>query len=503
MKNSLKLRMVFVLMTLLTFMLVVSTLINIFFLEKYYEKYKISMLDDSFAAVENALKNSNPEDVTLSLDQLSSKQGVTMYLFKTYEYSLGTFLEVTYPAGMSERQRKNLEGEIYYFRIVNAGIVKNSKLIHKRDSYSIYKHFDSRLETNYIELYGTLTDDRTIFIRTNYNNIKESVGIANRFFMYAGLVAIAIGSLIMYLIGVNFTKPIKRLSEVTKEISELNFDVRYEEEREDEIGVLAHSINVLSEKLETAILGLKSANNALQSDIRQKEREDELRKEFLSNITHELKTPIALIQGYAEGLKININEAPEDKDFYCDVIIDEAAKMNVMVKQLLSLNQIELGMNKPEFERFDIISLIKSVVTSMEMLFVNKGIDCSFDYQTPIYVWADEFLIEEVLTNYITNAMNHVRENNVGKKLITVFPEVFEDRVRISVFNSGEPIPEEDVEHIWDKFYKVDKARTREYGGSGIGLSIVKAIMESQNNGYGLKNWDNGVEFWFELDIKA
>lgn len=495
--------MVFVLMGLLVFTLIFCVLINIFFLEKYYERYKIGMLGDIFDDANRIYKEAGVEDGNLKLEQMTSKQNVTMYVFNSYESTLGTILEVNYPVGMSESQRKFLEREILYYKLLKTGQVRGSKLIHEREFYSIFKHFDSRLDTSYIELYGSLDNGFIIFIRTNYNNIMESVAIANRFFMYVGIGAVLLGSFIMYLIGVNFTKPIQRLSEITKEMSDMNFHVKYDEEREDEIGALGKSVNILSEKLEVAITDLKSANNALKSDIRQKEREDELRKEFLSNITHELKTPIALIQGYAEGLKVNVNETEEDKDFYCDVIIDEATKMNIMVKKLLSLNQIELGMNKPDFERFDISSLIQSVVASMDMLFRGKNIDCKFENGRPIFVWADEFLVEEVLTNYITNAMNHVLENENGKKLISVSSEILSERVRISVFNTGKPIPEEDVKRIWDKFYKVDKARTREYGGSGIGLSIVKAIMESLNCGYGLKNWDNGVEFWFELDIKV
>lgn len=114
----------------------------------------------------------------------------------------------------------------------------------------------------------------------------------------------------------------------------------------------------------------------------------------------------------------------------------------------------------------------------------------------PIHVWADEFGVEEVFNNYFTNAMNHVD----GEKIIEVQVQPTENKVRVSVFNTGAPIPEDSIAHIWEKFYKVDKARTRAYGGSGVGLSIVKAIMDSMNQSYGVLNYDNGVEFWFELD---
>ena len=228
-----------------------------------------------------------------------------------------------------------------------------------------------------------------------------------------------------------------------------------------------------------------------------------MRREFLSNITHELKTPIALIQGYAEGLKDNIQGDEESRDFYCEVIIDEAAKMNTMVKRLLSLNELEFGDNKPQFDRFDIMPLLTSVVNSMNMVYKQRGAASKISGESPCCVWADEYLVEEVVTNYISNALNHVEADSNGEKIVSICVKVCDSKVRVSVFNTGKPIPKEDVERIWDKFYKVDKARTREYGGNGIGLSIVKAIMNSLNRECGVKNWDNGVEFWFELDTKA
>ena len=275
--------------------------------------------------------------------------------------------------------------------------------------------------------------------------------------------------------------------------------MKYRSKANDEIGTLGNSINVLSEKLQKTISELKSANNELQSDIEKKTQAEEVRKEFLSNVTHELKTPIALIQGYAEGLKDNISESPEDREFYCDVIIDEAAKMNSMVKKLLTLNQLEYGTTPVEFSRFDLTQVIRAVLGSTEILASQQEVTVRFDCAEPVYVWADEYMVEEVLTNYISNAFHHVD----GEKRIEVGLKVQKECVRVTVFNTGANIPEEELPNLWIKFYKVDKARTREYGGSGIGLSIVKAIMEAHNRSYGVRNEDEGVTFWFELDHSA
>ena len=223
---------------------------------------------------------------------------------------------------------------------------------------------------------------------------------------------------------------------------------------------------------------------------------DEMRMEFLSNVSHELKTPIALIQGYAEGLQENINDDQESRQFYCEVIMDEAAKMNELVKKLLDLNQIEFGTETLTMEHFDIVSTIDNILSNAEILFRQKEATLRFNAESPIYVWGDVYLVEETFTNYMSNALNHVD----GERIIEVNIQKNGNTARISVFNTGECIPEEDIEQIWVKFYKVDKARTREYGGSGVGLSIVKATMERLGQQYGVLNRENGVEFWFTLD---
>lgn len=173
--------------------------------------------------------------------------------------------------------------------------------------------------------------------------------------------------------------------------------------------------------------------------------------------------------------------------------------MNTMVKNLLALNQLEFGNDVTSMERFDIVDLVQNVLNSVGILLEQKEIRLRFKGEGPVYVWADEFKVEQVVTNYVSNAINHCDYD----KIIEVKIERNGDSVKVSVFNTGSPIPDSDLDKIWIKFYKVDKARTREYGGSGIGLSIVKAVMESMNKDYGVKNYDNGVEFWFEVDGKA
>ena len=281
-------------------------------------------------------------------------------------------------------------------------------------------------------------------------------------------------------------------------MADLDFNAKYTSGGGGEIGVLGENFNIMSQKLENTISELKNANFRLQQDIEQKEKMEKMRTDFMGNVSHELKTPIALIQGYAEGLKEGVSDDPESREFYCDVIMDEASKMNQMVKNLMTLNQLEFGDENVEFQRFDVTELIRGVLQSMEIMAQQKEAKVQFRQKDPVYVWADEFKAEQVVRNYVSNAFNHLD----GDRVVDVKIIPAGEKVKVTVFNTGTPIPEEDVPHIWEKFYKVDKAHTREYGGNGIGLSIVKAIMDSFHQEYGVNNYDNGVEFWFELDVK-
>ena len=374
------------------------------------------------------------------------------------------------------------------------------EVLYSNKQYQLLKKTDTRLDSEYLVLVGVLENGDMVLMRTAVESIRESAAISNRFLLFAGAAAIVASILVAFFTTRHITKPLQQLTDISKRMVDLDFNAKYESDQSNsyEVEELGNHINRLSENLERTISELKTANVELQDDIEKKIQIDEMRKEFLSNVSHELKTPLALIQGYAEGLQECINDDAESREFYCEVIIDEADKMNRMVKKLLTLNQLEFGNDLVIMERFDMTELIRGVANSTRILMEQKGIRLELENSEEAWVWGDEFKVEEVITNYMSNAINHAD----GEKLIRVFYTRSEDKLRVSVFNTGQPIPEEDIEKIWVKFYKVDKARTREYGGSGIGLSIVKAIMDSFHQRCGVINHEDGVEFWMELATK-
>lgn len=374
----------------------------------------------------------------------------------------------------------------------------HQEVLEKTDSYDICKSVDPQNNTEYLTMWGNFDNGDIFIMRSPLESIRSAVMIFNRFIGVVGGCVILVSVLLAWYFSKRITEPIMELATLSQKMADLDFDAKYTSGGSNEIGVLGENFNRMSERLEQTISNLKEANYKLQKDIEQKEKRENMRSEFLGNVSHELKTPIALIQGYAEGLKEGVNDDPESREFYCEVIMDEAGKMNRMVKNLLALNQLEFGEDDVQFERFDITSLISGVLQSLDILIEQKEAQVIFRHKNPVYVWADEFKVEQVVRNYVNNALNHID----GEKVIEIKITQENDMAKITVFNTGTPIPEEDLPHIWEKFYKVDKARTREYGGNGIGLSIVKAIMDSFGKGYGAINHTNGVEFWFELDMK-
>lgn len=283
-------------------------------------------------------------------------------------------------------------------------------------------------------------------------------------------------------------------------MAKLDFSKKYRiTDAEDEINDLGNSMNIVSNKLEKTIKELQKTNIELEKDIEEKSRIDEMRKQFISDVSHELKTPIALIQGYAEGLVENVVNDEESKKFYSEVILDEANKMDRLVKQLLELMKLEYGNRKFDNTNFNVVELINEVVKNSKLMHEEQNIKIEINSKDEIIVNADDFYIEQVLTNYFTNAIKHVQEVN-GKKLIRITVEERESKIRIIVFNTGKNIDEENLSRIWNRFYKVDESRNREDGGTGIGLSLVKAIMNNYGNDYGVENREDGVEFYFELD---
>lgn len=493
MKKSIRRQIATIFIALVGFVLLVSILINSWFLESFYIRNKQTTLISVYNVINEAATAGNLTSEKV-IDRLNELVEVGNVSFVVVNDDNKTFLTAT----TNEMRTREMVTQLMGY-LTNQNQSKG-KLLKSSENYQIHSAEDVVGGGEYIEMWGYLSTGNAFILRSPLESIRESVTISNKFLIYITLVIGCIGSIFVWFFTKQITNPILELTRLSERMANLDFEAKYRSGGKNEIGVLGENFNTMSEKLEQAVSELKNANYELQKDIEKKEKMESMRTEFIGNVSHELKTPIALIQGYAEGLKEGISDDPESRAFYCEVIMDEANKMNQLVKNLLTLNQLEFGEDEVVFERFDIVELIQGILQSNDILIQQKQAEVRFACDHPVYVWADEFQVEQVVRNYLSNALNHLDYERVIDIRLAVHEDV--EKVRVSVFNTGEQIPQEDKEKIWHKFYKVDKARTREYGGHGIGLSIVKAIMESFHQEYGVENYENGVAFWFELDLK-
>ena len=476
---------------LILFVVILSFLINTFFLRKVYVEDRIRSIRSAYSSFNQASNQGelDTEEYEVEFRRICDKCNISVIIMDS-----NSTLMVS-----STMDHAFLMRSLMDYLFTNGAMSRNEniRVREQTQNYTLQIVKDPRMEGDYIEMWGVLDTGSPFLIRSGVESMRDSARISNLLLLYVSIAVLLLGFVYISIVAKRITGPLKDLSHISERMAHLDFEARYEKKSSArEIDQLGHNINELSNALEHTISELKSANVKLQADIREKEKIDEMRREFLSNVTHELKTPIALIQGYAEGLKEGMCDDPESMGYYCDVIVDESAKMNTMVQKLLTLNHLEFGDTEQHVERFDLAEMVNNYLQTADILIRQKEATVRFEQGTPVYVWADEFQAEEVLMNYFTNALNHLE----GERIVDIRISQENGKARLSVFNTGEPIPEDSVDRIWEKFYKVDKARTREYGGSGVGLSIVKAIMDGMHQGYGVKNYDNGVAFWAEFD---
>jgi len=489
--KSVRFRLFIVLCVVIMFLVMCLVAINSLILGNFYIYSKTNTIKEVFAAIDNYYTEPNLDiDLDEELKKISFRNNFDILIRTDSNLILfSTDRNFWANLNMIENNKEYIENE------------KN--IIFKNEKMTIRNIEDSNSTLNYILLTGELTNGYKLYIRLPIAPIEENVRISNNALLIIGFLTILVAAFIVSFISRKFTTPILQLNDITKKMANLDFNQKYRiSDSDDEINELGKNINKMSDKLETTINQLIENNIEIEKDIEEKSKIDEMRKQFISDVSHELKTPIALIQGYSEGLLENVNSDEESRKFYAEVILDETNKMDRLVKQLLELMKLEYGKREFEDKKFNIVELEKEVVLKSQVMLEEKNMEIKWKTTEEINVFADEFYIEQVISNYITNAIKHLTEVE-GEKYILIQNEVDveKNKVRIKVFNTGENIEEENITRIWNRFYKVDESRNRDDGGTGIGLSFVKAIMNNYGNIYGVNNKENGVEFYFELDL--
>lgn len=485
--KSVRFKLFFTMCAVILVIILSLILINSIVLENFYIYSKTATIKQVYQKVNNYYNTENSNvDLETELKKIAYKNNFDI-LIKT-DTNLIIFT--------SDRE---FLSSTYILKDINE--IKSKSIEENETKINVKVTTDEVNNVSYMFLTGILDNGYVLYIRMPISPIEESVKISNTVLLMIGGITLVVAGIIASFISRKFTNPILQLNDIANKMAKLDFSKKYRiTDTEDEINELGRSINTMSDKLESTIKELQKNNTELEKDIEEKSKIDEMRKQFISDVSHELKTPIALIQGYAEGLIENVNSDEESRKFYAEVILDETNKMDKLVKQLLELMKLEYGKREFDNEKFNINELINEVLRKCSVMINEKNIKVYFENKEPTYVYADEFYMDQIITNYLTNAIKHAEEVEKETK-IEIKVEKVSNKIRVSVFNTGENIPEEALQRIWGRFYKLDSSRNRQDGGSGIGLALVKAIMNNYQNEYGVKNKKNGVEFYFDMDI--
>ncbi len=459
------------------------TLCNTVFLKSYYEYVNESDLKTASYELKNVDINSE-NDVVDIITAIEEEYGFETEVYlnsgKTIYSSSGGqlmdyFLQGNDKLFMNHRPLKSIESKT----LSDGSVLERAVDVVTENKYLVYRF---SISNSFI---GEL--------RVQMAQIENSARIANKFISIIAAIFLFISLLWVFAFSKKISEPISRMNEITGNMAALDFTKKLSVESNDEIGQLAVSINNLSEKLDNTLQDLNESNAKLRSEIELEHQLDKMRKGFVANVSHELKTPISIIQGYAEGLKADINTASKEK--YIDVIVDESKRMNRLVLSILNLSKYESGQIPLNYSSFDISELIK---VRAERIFIGD-LKVVFDVPDELMVYADIDQIDQVLKGYMENAKSHINEGGEIKISAT---DNQNGKCTVTVYNSGSRIETEQMPEIWQSFYRGDKSHNRQSGRFGLGLSIVSAIMKMHGESCGVYNTDSGVCFWFTVSTK-
>lgn len=286
------------------------------------------------------------------------------------------------------------------------------------------------------------------------------------------------------------TRPVLRINDVSKKMAELDFSWRCNENRTDELGTLAHSLNEMSQRLNTSMTDLKSANAKLKAYIERERALEQAQLDFFSAVSHELKTPITIIKGQTEGMILNIGNY-QDRSKYLKRSLEIINTMESMVQEILTISRIKSSKVGLKKESIPFSDMLKHEYVQFEDLIVQKSIDWKEKITPNLCVVGDKALLQKAINNLVSNAITYSPEGSAI--YLTAFAE--EGSVLFLLENTGIHIPDSELPKLFDAFYRIEQSRNKATGGSGLGLYIVKTILEQHQAEYRIENTNRGVLF--------
>lgn len=468
---------------------------------RFYTNHKRQQIID----VADTLKKNNYTNIR----ELGEKNNLKIEILDERDFTeaLLRFTRGPFPIPRDNKKRDNFDINKNDKDIPKEEIIQKSIIMNENNPYIKVKNLnDNRKLIEFkgkgkenkervIILVEKIDDNQYLLINSFIYAIGEALRVTNRFIINTLFISLILSLIISIIITKKISKPILEINKVAHNIADLDFSRKLSVHRNDELGDLANSINKMSDSLKNTIDNLKVSNERLKQEISKEKQIDKMRREFISNVNHELKTPIALIKGFTEGLKDNV-ASEEDRAYYLDVIEDECNNMDALVQRLLLLSKYE-----SEFEieknEFDIKNILKDLEKRYKYDLEKKNLVLDVKINSDFLIIADQKELKIAIDNLLRNAISYTEEGNI----IEILCEKIENKNIFSMINPYKKISQEDIEKLWLPFNKEDKARTRKFGGTGLGLSIIAAIMKKHDFSYGALYEDGKIKFYFYEDL--
>ena len=436
------------------FFLIASVITMIMFFmvgfnEVYFEKYFLKIKKNQLFYLSNEIKD--PRSV-IDFSSIEEKNNVKIYI-------------------INERYLPDVDVSLSQSDI-NELFSNPKKFVFKLADTSFSLDKELTIITSY-------NKNQLLVISTPFSSVKEPVNVITSFHLKIVITALFLGYILSIILSRVITTSIITMGETAKRVAKLDFSQEFKSYSNDEIGVLGENLNIMSRQLKYSI-------DQLHEDIEKERKIDKMRKEFISNVSHELKTPIAIINNYCEGLKEGIADDKDTADFYLDIIMEETENMNKLVQSLLFLSRVERGYLSFSSEPFNIQEIIENEVKRAEN---SSGGKYTVDIKIQDSIFhGDKEQLSTVIKNLIENSFKYTEPEGTISILV--------ENNKFSITNTSN-ITEKEIGSIWQPFYRADKARDRKLG-TGLGLAIVKEILENHNLKFGVYKSENNITFWFE-----
>jgi two-component system sensor histidine kinase VanS len=346
-----------------------------------------------------------------------------------------------------------------------------------------------------LSLPGGEAGDRYAIAMTSLQPVGEAVSILKRYFIYLTPVILVLVILLSLVFSRLVSSPLVKLSRLATRMAQLDFTIQPTVHSKDEFGDLSRSMNTLSENLNTALQQLTESNRELQEEMDKKQRLEQLRKELIGNISHELKTPLGIVKGFAEGLQDDV--AADKRERYLQLIVNETDRMNALIMDMLELSKYEAKAVQLQFTELSLAKLVQDVADSFSYQLESKQLQVTIQEAGELMVKADARRMEQVVQNLLSNAIRYGSDHSIIQIDIQ---RLSPGKIVTHMENEGPPLAEDDLGRIWEQFYRAERSRDRRSGGTGLGLAIVKNILELHGSEFGARNTNRGVSFYFTLE---